>query len=71
MTRLTVKQCKDAQRRCKDGCGSKHPYKGQYHFYGILEYPLPDLPDGYQWVNIPTWGPHIRQANDLDYMADL
>ena len=69
---LTVKQCEALQRRKANAYGDRWPYKGHYPT-GYLHQspPIPELPTGWQWVHIPTWGLHARQDNDLDYKNDL
>ena len=64
---LTHKQCETAQRRVANGYGDKWPYKG-YNYPKDHDY---DLPDGWVYVYIPTWGIHIRRVGDEDYKNDL
>lgn len=71
--KLTVKECESYQRRNTDAYGTRYPYKGKYHDYGSPR-PLgdpPDLPEGWVYVSIPTWGLHIRKVTDQDYTKDL
>jgi len=69
---LTVKQCEALQRRKANAYGDRWPYKGHYPTGYLHENPpIPELPTGWQWVHIPTWGLHARQDNDLDYKNDL
>jgi len=69
---LTVKQCEDLQIRKANAYGDKWPFKGHYSTGYLHENPpIPDLPVGWQWIQIFTWGLHVRRDNDLDYMNDL
>lgn len=72
MKSLTVKECEALQLRESNAYGDKWPYKGHYPTGYLHQTPsIPDLPIGWQWVKIPTWGFHVRRVNDLDYMKDL
>lgn len=72
MATLTKAECKSLQRRQANAYGDKWPYKGHYSYsHTTHSPPLPDLPEGWQWVCIPTWGMHVRKDDDLDYKKDL
>jgi len=64
---LSVKQCQTSQKRLANSYGDNWPYKG-YNYPKDKAY---NLPTGWVYVHIPTWGVHIRKENDLNYMADL
>ena len=71
--KFTEKDCKAAQRRATDHWGERHPYKGKPPYnppdgYGAFN---STLPDGWVWVEIPTWGSHIRKVGDEDWRNDL
>lgn len=65
--KLTIAECIKAQRRTANGYGDHWPYKG-YNYPKDEHY---DLPEGWVYVYIPTWGCHIRRKDDQDYKKDL
>lgn len=67
---LTKQQCEALQHRKKDAFGSRRPYKGHFSAASYNK-ALPDIPDGWVWIHIPSWGIHLRREDDLDYTQDL
>ena len=67
MRTLTEKECKQSQLRIANGYGDKWPYKG-YNYDKFEHY---NLPEGWTYIFITTWGVHIRRVDDTNYMNDL
>lgn len=67
--KLTEAQCEATQTRSKNAHGDKWPYKGYVGERSIG--PLPEVPGGWEYIYIPTWGVHLRKSDDLDYRRDL
>jgi len=62
MNTLTVTQCKRiAAGRKSDHWGNIDPFKGRCWSFGLSG--DEQLPDGYAFINVPTWGLHLVDNN--------
>ena len=69
---LTVKECEKLQHRAVNGYGDKWPFKGFFATGNMYHHgPLPNIPEGWQWVHVATWGMHVRRDDDIDCSKDL
>ncbi len=72
MRTLTEKECIASQVRRKDAFGNKHPYKGRWHD-SAHPYPMEEteLPEGWVFIWILSWGMYIRRKGDTNHTEDL